>query len=191
MNHHPLTFHSCLRLAAGFIAGIASVAFANAPAPTEAQRQFEIRFMTEMIDHHAMAVMTAELCLQRAVHPQLAALCEQMREMQMEEIVTMQTWLSQWYGIEHQPKMTHGMHQQMSKLAASTGAEFEIEFMKSMIRHHWTAIVQSRNCQKLAWHSALIAMCEDIESMQLAEIQLLGSWLSSWYGIHNYHGSGS
>jgi len=170
---------------------ISTVSYADAPAPTVSAQRYEVRFMTEMIDHHAMAVMMADLCLERAVHPQLIQKCHEIRETQLDEIATMQEWLEDWYGIEHEPEMTPGGENQMEKLAALTGADFEIEFLKGMIRHHWIAVVKSRECQSQAYHTELIQMCEDIESAQSAEIELMGSWLESWYGVHNYHGSGS
>jgi uncharacterized protein (DUF305 family) len=162
---------------------------ASGPAPTRDQQQFEIRFLTEMIDHHAMAVMMADLCLERATHPELRQLCHNIKEAQTEEIVTMQTWLEDWYGIEHQPDMTPGAQNRMQKLAALSGAEFEIEFLKEMIQHHWLAVVRARQCQDRAYHPELIEMCEDIETKQLAEIELMGSWLCEWYGLCNFHGS--
>lgn len=85
--------------------------------------------------------------------------------------------------------MTPGMRKQMQKLAALYGAEFEIEFMKTMIRHHWTAVVRSQECQEEAYHPELIQLCENIETTQLAEIERMGSWLCEWYDICNYHGS--
>ena len=142
--------------------------------------------MSGMIDHHAMAVMMADLCLERAVHPELIQLCHQIRETQLEEIATMQTWLEDWYGVEHQPEMTAGMRKQMQKLAALSGAEFEIEFMKMMIRHHATAVVRAQQCQEKAYHAELIQLCENIEAAQMAEIELMTTWLCQWYGICNY-----
>jgi uncharacterized protein (DUF305 family) len=162
---------------------------AAGPAPTRDQQQFEIRFMTEMIDHHAMAVMMADLCLERAIHPELRQLCHNIKESQTEEIVTMQIWLEDWYGIEHQPEMTPGMRNQMEKLASLTGAEFEVEFMKMMIRHHWKAVVRAQQCQEKAYHPQLIELCEEMETKQLAEIELMGTWLCTWYSVCNYHGS--
>jgi len=167
-----------------------SAAFAHAPAPTRDAQRFETKFLADMIDHHAMAVMMSELCETRAVHPELLALCARIHETQMEEIVTMQLWLSDWYGIEHDPQMTPGMRQHMDKLAALTGAEFEVEFMKMMIRHHGKAVVMARQCQQKAYHPELKALCETIETTQTAEIELMGSWLAEWYGIRNYHGAG-
>jgi uncharacterized protein (DUF305 family) len=172
---------------AAAILSFTTLATASMPAPNEEQRRFEIRFMTDMIDHHAMAVMTAQLCLERAVHAELRAACEQILESQLEEIVTLQMWLSDWYGIEHQPAMNPGMHHQMEKLAATSGAQSEIEFMKMMIRHHWMAVIRAQQCQNRAFHVELIGMCEDIETEQLAEIAEMGTWLCEWYQICGYH----
>jgi len=178
-------FKKCLWAAFAAIV-MSSAVQASAPAPTQAQQRYEVQFMTEMIDHHAMAVMTAELCMERAVHPELRAMCEQIRHVQLEEIATLQTWLEEWYGVEHEPSMTPGMENHMRKMAALSGADFEIEFMKMMIRHHWTAVVRAQQCQRRAYHTSLIEMCEDIESAQKAEIRIMGEWLCQWYGICEY-----
>ena len=45
------------------------------PAPDPAAANYEVRFMTKMIDHHAMAVMMAEMCVERAIHPDLTSMC--------------------------------------------------------------------------------------------------------------------
>lgn len=57
----------------------------------------EVRFMTEMIDHHAMAVTMSEKHLKEVEHPELKQLCESIITSQREEIERMQDW----YGIEH------------------------------------------------------------------------------------------
>lgn len=168
------------------VLALATAAHASAPAPTRTQQRYESQFMTAMIDHHAMAVMMADLCLERAVHPELLALCHEIRETQLEEIATMQTWLEQWYGIDHEPQMTPGAQKQMQKLSSLSGAEFEIEFMKTMIRHHATAVVRAQQCQEKAYHPELIQLCGDIEAAQMAEIELMTNWLCEWYGICDF-----
>ena len=69
------------------------------PDASHAQSRYELRFMTEMIDHHAMAVEMGEMCLSRAVHPELLAMCQEIIAAQMQEIETMQAWLQDWYGV--------------------------------------------------------------------------------------------
>ena len=62
----PAVLHPARWLVA--LAGLfVTTAFAAAPAPDRATALYEIDFMEDMIDHHAMAVQTATLCEQRAV----------------------------------------------------------------------------------------------------------------------------
>ena len=41
--------------------------------------------MENMIDHHAMAVMMAEMCTMMAVHPELISMCENIIMTQTED----------------------------------------------------------------------------------------------------------
>lgn len=61
---------------------------------------FEIKFMQMMTEHHEKAVKEGERCVERASHPELIEFCHDIVETQTEEIQTMQTWLSTWYGVD-------------------------------------------------------------------------------------------
>lgn len=61
--------------------------------------EFEIAFMTMMIQHHAMAVTMGLDCLQQAYHPEMLNMCAKMIGDQGNEIALMRIWLEQWYGI--------------------------------------------------------------------------------------------
>jgi uncharacterized protein (DUF305 family) len=111
--------------------GRASIASAPASRPSTAN--FEIKFMTDMIDHHHMAVMMAEMCITKAVHSELRALCERIRAAQMAEIEQMQTWLQQWYGISYEPVMRPGDQNMMDRRAA-----------QSLREHHQDAVRRDR-----------------------------------------------
>ena len=97
-------------LATGALTGVAVAAAppaqASAPAASDQAARFEVDFLTGMIDHHHMAVMMAEMCVEKAVHDELAATCESIVATQSAEIATMQQWLEDWYGISHEPDMT-------------------------------------------------------------------------------------
>ena len=187
------------QLAAFWLAVIAAMlsltvvtpASASAPAPDQANARYEVRFMTEMIDHHFMAVQMATMCLDKAVHPELEALCQNIVTSQTQEIQMMQAWLSDWYGISYSPEMTKGDQQMMARMASMPPAEFEMEFLKMMIRHHWKAVVRASQCIERAYHPELVAMCEHIVLSQSAEIELMREWLCAWYGICNYGPKGS
>ena len=67
--------------------------------------KFEVPYMEYAIDHPAMGVQMAKLCLQKAVHQELKDLCDMNRQNQMREIAELQAWLQEWYGIPYEPQM--------------------------------------------------------------------------------------
>ena len=169
------------------IAGLAVVpALADAPAPDRSTAHFEVKFMEDMMEHHHMAVMMAELCLTRATeHEALRDLCQNIIATQMQEMHQLHSWLEQWYGVQHEPMMS-GMGG-MQRLERLSGAEFEIAFMQMMIRHHESAIREANKCLDRAYHSELEGMCQNIIATQSAEIQQMQTWLCDWYAICKPH----
>lgn len=173
-----------LAVAGILIAFTSQPAQASAPAPDQSTSNYEVRFMQEMIEHHTMAVHMANMCLAKAVHQELRAMCQDMITEQQSEISMMQQWLSAWYGISnYQPMMNPGMHNRMEKLAMLNNAEFEIEFMQEMIRHHKMAVVKASQCVDRAYHPELQDMCADMITSQLSEIRQMQEWLCTWYGL--------
>jgi uncharacterized protein (DUF305 family) len=152
------------------------------PAPNKATAKYEIDFMKNMIDHHAMAIEMAEICLDRAIHEELRSLCQNIIAAQSEEIQQMQSWLSSWYGISYSPQMKPGDMRMLERLASLSGAEFEIEFMEMMIKHHTKAIREASTCIDRVFHEELYELCENIIVTQAAEIQQMRTWLCEWYG---------
>jgi uncharacterized protein (DUF305 family) len=171
-----------LALALATLAFVAAPAGADAPAPDKATAKFEISFMQDMIDHHHMAVMMAEMCLEKAVHDDLRTLCGEIIAAQMAEIEEMQAWLRDWYGVEHEPMMKPGDMRMMDRLASLEGAEFEIAFMEMMIKHHERAIREAGKCLRKAYHEELLGLCGNIIESQSAEIAQMRTWLCEWYG---------
>lgn len=62
--------------------------------------------MMGMADHHAMAVHMAEMCLEKAIHAELLATCEQIIATQSAEMEMMQAWLADWYGVTYEREMS-------------------------------------------------------------------------------------
>ena len=176
-----------LLLALATAAGIFTVApppaRADGPAPDKATAKFEIRFMQDMIDHHQMAVMMAEQCVAKAVHEDLRTLCQNIITTQTREIQEMQSWLRDWYGVNYEPQMKPGDMKMIERLASLSGAEFEIEFMEMMIKHHLAAIREASKCEDRAYHEELRELCENIITTQAAEIEQMRTWLCQWYGV--------
>lgn len=163
-------------------AATGAVATASTPAPTQSAQNFEIKFMTGMIDHHQMAIEMAEICLQKATHAQLREMCRNVIAAQSAEIEEMQSWLRDWYGISYEPRMTRGDQQMLDRLSSLSGGAFEITFMEMLITHHEKAIKEAQQCLAKAWHPELRQLCQNIIDAQSAEITQLKPWLCEWYG---------
>lgn len=160
-----------------------SPVLASEPAPATSAATFEIRFLEDMIDHHAMAVEMSEICVEKNVRPQLEERCEQIIASQSQQIEMMQSWLADWYGIQHEPEMTAGEERRMARMEALSTSEFEAEYMSMMIRHHSTAIREADRCLNRAHHGDLLDLCRDIIAEQATEIQLFSEWLCDWHDI--------
>lgn len=63
-------------------------------------RDFEVDFMSSLIDHHSQAVMMATPVLVSAEHSELYPLAQQMVEAQGKEIEDLLKWLDDWYGVK-------------------------------------------------------------------------------------------
>ena len=173
-----------LGLVAAFLGLLfAPPASADAPAADPDAAAFEVEFLTMMIDHHQMAVHMSEMCLDKAVHEDLLDLCESIMTSQAAEIVQMQAWLSDWYGIEHEPSMDDpAHHQHMEHLETLSGEAFEVAFLEMMIEHHAMAVVDGQECLRESAHRELRSLCAGIVRTQLREIVQMQVWLCRWYG---------
>lgn len=172
-----------LTLCIGLFAAAPASAEAEVSAPDKATVKYEIRFMQNMIDHHQMAVMMAEQCVNNAAHDELKTLCQNVITKQTYEIQEMQSWLRNWYGINYEPQMKPGDMKMMERMSMMSGAEFEIEFMQMMIKHHLKAIKEASQCIERVYHEELRDLCENIITTQAAEIEQMRTWLCHWYGI--------
>lgn len=63
-----------------------------------APEPFDLAFINAMIPHHLMALMMTEGLIQAAVHLELATLAQGMFDAQLDEIMGMQAWRTEWYG---------------------------------------------------------------------------------------------
>ena len=156
-------------------------ATASEPASTRAAANFEVKFMSDMIHHHMMGVEMAQLCLEKAVNPDLEVLCHSIVEVQSAEAETMKGWLSDWYGIEYEAKEKPGHMKAIERLGELSGEEFEIEFLEMMIRHHASAVREAGQCERRAEHAELKQLCTSMAESQAEEIELMETWLCDWY----------
>ncbi|MCX6703813.1 MAG: DUF305 domain-containing protein [Candidatus Zambryskibacteria bacterium] len=60
---------------------------------------FDKAFLTKMIVHHEGAVEMAQLALQNAKHQEIKDLAQEIIKAQNTEIVSMKSWLKNWYAL--------------------------------------------------------------------------------------------
>jgi uncharacterized protein (DUF305 family) len=133
-------------------------AAATTGSPGQASHtQADVDFMQGMIAHHAQAIVMTGLVAGRSSRPDVQLLARRIDISQAEEIEIMQRWLAE-RGEEvpgtDDPHAHHGGHhghenlmpgmlseEELARLAASRGPEFDRLFLEYMIRHHEGALV--------------------------------------------------
>ena len=151
---------------------------ADEPAPHRSEARFEVKFMTQTIDHHFLAVKMGELCLEKATAPPpfsdgtLRATCVNIVAAQNAQIQKLQTWLADWYGIEKEPTLPPGGEQTLRKLQREDGENFDVDVSKRFIEHHRQLIPRAERCTEEAAHQELADLCAMMVQAQLEEIQV-------------------
>ena len=178
-------------------------------------QDFEIEYLKFIADHHFAALRMTEFAagtdLQRdpliaptegtsptpntspvqakAQSPDLKSLARRNNRMQREEILTAQTFLKNWYGIDYQPQIRAENAAQIAILERKApGAQFDIEFMEVFSRHHFNALAPSATCQVASeiTHEKLHRYCENIVHSQISDIEDMREMLCKEHSICDY-----
>ncbi|RKN50394.1 DUF305 domain-containing protein [Micromonospora endolithica] len=166
--------------------GNTPAATASASAQTNATvNDADVMFAQMMIPHHRQAVDMADLAPTRANDAELKDLAVKIKAAQDPEIATMTGWLTSWGKPTAAPE-GHDMHgtgpsamagmandEQMNKLKAAKGTEFDKMFAQMMIAHHNGAIEMAKTEQTSGANPDAKALAAKIEADQAAEVQTL------------------
>jgi uncharacterized protein (DUF305 family) len=113
----------------------------------------DVRFMQDMIRHHAQALDMTRLIADRTENEAIRRAGRRIDASQQDEIALMRRWLEA-RGERTTPSAAHAGHhlmpgmldaEAMARLAASRGEAFDRLFLESMIRHHEGALVMVRD----------------------------------------------
>ncbi|NYF56642.1 DUF305 domain-containing protein [Micromonospora purpureochromogenes] len=143
----------------------------------------DVMFAQMMIPHHQQAVRMSELADSRARDPEVKRLAAQIKGAQAPEIATMTGWLTAWgrpvpSGSSAGGHHDHGMPGMMSdddmaKLAAASGQEFDRQFLTMMIAHHQGAITMAKEEIASGANADAKAMAQQIVTAQESEIDTM------------------
>ena len=160
------------------------------PASTPGFTEADVRFMQGMIGHHAQALEMTELLKTRTARDDMKLLALRIEVSQRDEIKLMQQWLrdrgqsvpDEHAHHAHDAKLMPGMltAEEMARLAAAKGPEFDRLFLEGMIKHHEGALVMVRELMSqpgAAQNSEIFAFASDVESDQSMEINRMRAML--------------
>lgn len=141
----------------GAMGDAAAIARARADSARLPYTEADVRFMSGMISHHAQAIQMARWAPTHGASPAILRLTERIINAQADEIAMMQSWLRDrrrpvpeanpaglkmmMGGVEHWMLMPGMLSaEQMSRLDAARGQEFDRLFLTWMIQHHRGAV---------------------------------------------------
>ena len=162
----------------------------------------DVTFASDMIQHHAQALLMVDLTLDRDLDPEVLRLAEAIREAQAPEIESLSDWLQDWdedvpatvrdhANGDHAGAMGDmgddtgtdlpGMMSDadLSALRDASDAEFQDLWLTMMIAHHEGAIAMAGTERADGGYRPAIDLAEQIESSQADEIATMEDLLGS------------
>jgi len=156
------------------------------------QQQIDQHFIQMMIPHHQGAVDMARIALNKAEHPELKKLAQDMITSQSQEIQEMKIWYKTWYKTEVPAVSSMTMPMQsdtgmnhmnnmmsMDLTALKNASNFDQAFIQQMIPHHKMAVMMSAMVLNSP-HPELRNLAKAIIQTQSAEIEEMFQWQRQW-----------
>ena len=150
----------------------------------------DVRFMQGMIGHHAQALEMTDLLRTRTSSEDMKLLARRIEVSQADEIKMMQEWLKargqavpdahahHAHGATLMPGMLTA--EEMTRLAAAKGAEFDRLFLEFMIKHHegaLTMVTELFATPGAGQESEIFAFASDVDADQRMEIDRMRGML--------------
>jgi uncharacterized protein (DUF305 family) len=151
----------------------------------------DVKFMQGMIGHHAQAVEMVALIAARTSREDMRLLGKRIDVSQADEIRMMENWLR----VRRQEVPgAHAMHmhgatlmpgmltpEEMERLAAAKGAEFDRLFLEGMIKHHAGALTMVDELfatPGAGQEVEIFSFASDVDADQRMEIDRMGAMLN-------------
>jgi uncharacterized protein (DUF305 family) len=150
----------------------------------------DVRFMQGMIGHHAQALEMAALLPSRTSREEMKLLAKRIEVSQADEIKMMQEWLKS-RGQEAPSEHAHHAHgatlmpgmltpEEMARLGAASGVEFDRLFLEFMMKHHEGALTMVQELfatPGAGQEPDIFAFASDVDADQRMEIDRMGAML--------------
>lgn len=192
---------------------LASTAPAMADGPGRGPTgAFEKSYLMYIIDHHYSALRMTELAAgtdrtrdatlnnpaegtspspefgttpAKSGNAEIRSMARMENRAQREEINKAQDMLRQWYGMRHDPVLSHESRRMINMLEqAAPGMQFDATFLRTMSNHHFAALSPSLHCQVKSdlRHDGLRRYCDNIVTVQKNGINDMREMLCKMFG---------
>lgn len=148
----------------------------------------DVRFMQGMIAHHAQAIFMSRLAESHGANPRLVRFAQKIDQSQASEILLMQAWLRDHNQFapdtsSHRTMMMDGMltPEQIRRLEAARGVEFDRLFLQFMIQHHEGALKMVADLlatPRAAQEVDVNVFANEVHLVQTAEIDVMRQMLA-------------
>ena len=163
----------------------------------------DVRFATQMIPHHAQALMMTDMTAGRELSKETAALVDAIRAAQAPEIELMTDWLQEWGepvpatvrdhvhgghdggtsggtdGMDGMDEMDGMMSEEdLAELEQARPAEFEDMWLSMMVEHHEGAVAMAEDELADGAYQPALDLAEEIARSQTEEIEQMEAMLA-------------
>lgn len=150
-------------------------------------RDFDIAYMSMMIDHHKGAVEMAQAILKVSKDARIRKAAQEIIAVQNKEITQLTGWLRSWYGVAPSQRYMAMMRADMQAMMDTAmmgmmpghGSSPDRAFLEGMIPHHQDAVDMSRLCLQKVSRAELKRFCQGVITVQSREIEQYRQWLNS------------
>ncbi|MEU6997088.1 DUF305 domain-containing protein [Nonomuraea sp. NPDC046570] len=145
--------------------------------PTQTANAADVTYVKDMIVHHRQALDMAVLAPTRAESAQVKGIASRIKDAQGPEIQFMTDWLTEQgqsapeHHAAHQGMAGMATPEQMERLKAASGKDFDRMFLTLMIAHHQGAIQMSETVLRDGAHMRIEELAADVSVTQMAEIR--------------------
>ena len=164
-----------------FLVLICAILLSGCATSPQANSEFsaaDISFAEQMIPHHEQAIEMSEIALINTTNSEVLQLAREIKNAQSPEIAIMKSW----EGVKestHSGHLMDGMLSdgELSDLREAKGKEFDLLFLKGMIKHHEGAIVMAQEVaasknKDVSGLSASIIAAQQLEITKMNELLL-------------------
>ncbi|MEV5408000.1 DUF305 domain-containing protein [Thermopolyspora sp. NPDC052614] len=147
------------------------------PVPAPSANAADVRFVQDMILHHRQAIDMSLLAPSRAASDAVKRLASRINDAQELEVGMMTRWLREQgqrvpgHHADHRGMPGMATPEQLARLRAATGADFDRLFIDLMINHHLGALTMANQVLTTGSHTTIQQFATDITVEQAAEIR--------------------